>query len=168
MTGTHAPPDERLRRRLTETPPPITHDRLGRPIIGPCLIWGGTVDGGGYGNIKVAGRVVHTHRLSYLIQTGIDVLDRSVKIDHLCRVRACAQPYHLEPTTQAENVARGDTGLHNRIKTHCPKGHPYDAVNTYTNPQGRRVCRQCARDAGRAYDAAHPDRWRRSGSRTKG
>jgi hypothetical protein len=166
MTGTHASPGERLRRRLVERDPPTTHDRLGRPIAGPCLIWQGALDGGGYGNIRVSGRTVHTHRLAYLLETGVDTLDRVVKLDHLCRVRACSQPYHLEPTTQAENVARGDTGLHNRVKTHCPKRHPYDEANTYVNPRGRRVCRKCMRDASRMYEARTPARAKRTRART--
>lgn len=38
-----------------------------------------------------------------------------------------------------------------REKTHCPKGHPYVGDNLYTNPQGRRECRECGRIAVRAY-----------------
>jgi hypothetical protein len=30
-------------------------------------------------------------------------------------------------------------------KTHCPKGHSYDEINTYVNPKGSRVCRACKR-----------------------
>jgi len=28
-------------------------------------------------------------------------------------------------------------------KTHCPKGHPYDAVNTRVSKRGERICRTC-------------------------
>jgi hypothetical protein len=28
-------------------------------------------------------------------------------------------------------------------RTHCPKGHPYDEVNTYRTPKGGRDCRAC-------------------------
>ena len=38
----------------------------------------------------------------------------------------------------------------NRAKTHCPKGHPYDAANTYA-VYGRRRCKACAR----AYQAEY-------------
>jgi hypothetical protein len=36
-------------------------------------------------------------------------------------------------------------GSFNRNKTKCPQGHEYTEENTYTNPQGRRWCRACAR-----------------------
>jgi WhiB family redox-sensing transcriptional regulator len=32
-------------------------------------------------------------------------------------------------------------------KTHCKRGHPYDAANTYYTPDGRRRCRTCLREA---------------------
>lgn len=39
----------------------------------------------------------------------------------------------------------------NKSKTHCPRGHPYDAVNTYLTPRtGLRHCRECKRAASRA------------------
>lgn len=40
-------------------------------------------------------------------------------------------------------------GVENRLKTHCPKGHPYDAVNTRWK-DGARSCRECNRQACRA------------------
>lgn len=36
-------------------------------------------------------------------------------------------------------------GAHNRAKTHCPAGHPYDVANTYKTSAGSRSCRECAR-----------------------
>jgi WhiB family redox-sensing transcriptional regulator len=32
-------------------------------------------------------------------------------------------------------------------KTHCKRGHPFDAHNTYYTPDGQRRCRTCLRDA---------------------
>lgn len=31
-------------------------------------------------------------------------------------------------------------------KTHCPKGHPFDDSNTYTNPNGYKECKACRRE----------------------
>jgi hypothetical protein len=98
-----------------------------------------------------------THRVSYALHHDIDV-DSFPELDHLCRVRPCAQPTHLEPVGQPENVRRGDTGLHNAIKTQCPSGHPYNETNTYRYPDGRRTCRQCRRVAGAVHDAKRRNR----------
>jgi WhiB family redox-sensing transcriptional regulator len=32
-------------------------------------------------------------------------------------------------------------------KTHCKRGHPFNATNTYYSPDGRRHCRTCLREA---------------------
>jgi WhiB family redox-sensing transcriptional regulator len=32
-------------------------------------------------------------------------------------------------------------------KTHCKRGHPFNAANTYYSPDGRRHCRRCLREA---------------------
>jgi WhiB family redox-sensing transcriptional regulator len=32
-------------------------------------------------------------------------------------------------------------------KTHCKRGHPFNADNTYYSPDGRRHCRTCLREA---------------------
>jgi hypothetical protein len=75
-------------------------------------------------------------------------------------VTHCCNPVHLEPTTHAENVRRGDGGRVNREKTRCPQGHPYDRNNTrlYRRADGKgmgRACRTCANEKARAgYDPA--------------
>jgi WhiB family transcriptional regulator, redox-sensing transcriptional regulator len=32
-------------------------------------------------------------------------------------------------------------------RTHCKRGHPFDAANTYYTPDGHRRCRTCLREA---------------------
>ena len=67
--------------------------------------------------------------------------------DHLCRVRSCVNPAHLELISVKQNVMRG-TGLTamNAKKTHCPSGHEYTPANTYIFPDGvERKCRECLR-----------------------
>lgn len=66
--------------------------------------------------------------------------------DHLCRNRACVNPFHLEGVLHIINVRRGTTGIVNRSKTHCPNNHPYDDKNT-RKINGRRVCRICGNQA---------------------
>lgn len=82
------------------------------------------------------------HRVMYLAYVG-PVPDGLV-LDHLCRNRACINPWHLEPTTQGENVYRGASlWAENKRKTHCKRGHPFAGYNLFTRHDGRRVCRAC-------------------------
>ena len=43
--------------------------------------------------------------------------------------------------------SRAPTGHPQASKTHCKRGHPFDAANTYYTPDGRRRCRTCLREA---------------------
>ncbi len=92
------------------------------------------------------------HRRAYEILVG-RIPDGLVP-DHLCRVRHCWNPQHIELVTHGENIRRGDH--HERRKTHCPAGHAYDDANTGWRDRGRglksRCCRACRREYSRAYD----------------
>jgi hypothetical protein len=58
--------------------------------------------------------------------------------------------------TRAENMQdkrRHGTNT-NLNKTHCPARHPYDAANTYVDPQGFRHCRTCGRNTRRSARSA--------------
>jgi hypothetical protein len=71
-----------------------------------------------------------------------------LQIDHLCRVRHCVNPAHLEPVTPRVNARRGfGASGRNARKTHCPAGHPYAGDNLYRYPiTGDRHCRACGRE----------------------
>ena len=69
-------------------------------------------------------------------------------LDHLCRVRRCCNPGHLEPVEPAENTRRGAQA---RPKAEvCKYGHPYDEQNTRIHKNGR-DCRECHRRRSLAY-----------------
>ena len=117
-----------------------------------CWIWQSGTNAKGYGQFKVDGRAVRAHRFAYELLVG--PIPDGLELDHLCRVRNCVNPAHLEPVTHTENVRRGESfSAINMGKTHCPAGHTYDAENTYVTPNGKRNCRTCHRAACRAYRA---------------
>jgi len=142
---------ERIVARTVSTPCPITIDRLGRKIVGDCLIWTGAVDTNGYGVITDRSegkpKVRKVHRVAFYLANG---RWPDGVTDHLCRVRPCAQPTHLEDVTDRENLQRGDSGVYNGAKTRCPRGHAYDESNTHwtIDKLGRtgRDCRACGRE----------------------
>jgi hypothetical protein len=109
-----------------------------------CWIWIGARTSRGYGSVGVRGRAVSTHRLAYQLLVG--PIAEGLQIDHLCLVKACCNPSHLEAVTPRENVRRWTSTI-----THCPQGHAYDATNTFLK-RGSRQCRVCTRGYKRAYE----------------
>lgn len=114
-----------------------------------CWIWTASTDPGGYGCFQVDGRSVKAHRWAFEILVG--PIPFGLHIDHLCRVRSCVNPDHLEPVTVAENVNRGLRGKPQ--VTQCPQGHPYAGDNLYEYA-GRRYCRRCKRAHWRGWAAS--------------
>lgn len=98
------------------------------------------MDRWGYGKTH-GGRVAHKFAYQYVI----GLIPDGLTLDHLCTVRHCVNPAHLEPVTMKENLMRGNGfGAKNARKTHCHRGHEFTPENTLTI-NGRRVCRPCNR-----------------------
>lgn len=107
-----------------------------------CWLWTGATDAGGYGRFAVRGTSARAHRWSYEKFRG--PIPDGLHIDHLCRVRNCVNPDHLEPVEPAENTRRGLGGRLSHLVTECRKGHSMTPENTIRNrSNGRRQCRTC-------------------------
>lgn len=105
-----------------------------------CWEWEGRVNEKGYAMYDVPGRAVKAHRYTYELLVG--PIPEGLELDHLCRVRACVNPAHLEPVTHQENMRRGAHAL----KTHCPHGHTYTGENLRVRSHDNgRSCRTCDR-----------------------
>jgi hypothetical protein len=105
---------------------------------------------GGDSKTDGGGRILWAHRVSYELHKG--PIPIGLELDHLCRVRCCVNPNHLEPITDIENAKRSQP-YSNKIKaaaTHCHAGHPFNKVNTYIF-RGIRHCRTCHNTNCRRY-----------------
>ena len=123
-------------------------------IPGSCWIWKAMKNQKGYGRFCMTRSGVPframAHRVAY--ESVLGLIPDGLQIDHLCRVRCCVNPSHMEPVTCKENVLRGfcPSAMSARA-THCPGGHEWGDSNTRWNIRGGyRQCRICDKEWKRA------------------
>ncbi len=108
-----------------------------------CWLWNGSLDEDGYALVySIPGggglyRKKRLHVVSFVYFKG--PMPEGFETDHTCSVRRCWNPEHLEAVTHEVNVKRGERPN----RTHCVKGHPFDADNTIWRKEGGRKCRYC-------------------------
>ena len=116
-----------------------------------CWLWPGAQNEKGYGMVSVIAngqkRVWRVGRVTYWVL--VSPIAAGYEPDHLCRVRICGNPRHIEVVTAAENKRRallirnaGGPGE----REACPHGHAWTEENIYRRPSdGATRCRECHR-----------------------
>ena len=107
-------------------------------------IWMGKLASNGYPIFSVGYRRTGAHRLSVELDRG-PIADGLV-VDHLCRIKRCVNPVHLQSVTQQVNVSRGVHHAAVAARTgRCHAGHDLnDVSNLWVGPTGERKCRACS------------------------
>ena len=117
-----------------------------------CWLWLGGRTKRGYGAYFNDNTQMLAYRFAFIVSRGS--VPEGMVLDHLCRVKHCVNPDHLEAVTQRVNVLRGDApAAINARRTHCSEGHELSDANTYESSRRRgwRICRPCARRRARLY-----------------
>lgn len=141
---------------------------VARTVVTPggCWEWTGRRDRDGYGRMKVidAGvkRETGAHRAAWIAYRGA-ISDAELQTDHLCRVRHCVNPDHMELVTNQVNSSRADhsnkagrSGPRPRsaAQKRCGKhGRADGYIRTSPSGEVRWICRPCR--------ALYMRRWRR-------
>lgn len=115
-----------------------------------CWLWTGG-HSGRYGLFYGGADEVHVyaHRWSYT--TFVGPIPEGLVINHLCEVRMCVRPDHLEAVTVRENARYGNnTSAKKARQTHCVNGHEFTEDNTRIRVNGCRSCRACDRERAQA------------------
>lgn len=110
-----------------------------------CWDWLGYVDPYGYGNYG-QGPERRAHRIAWILLVGS--IPDEMCLDHLCRVKTCVNPDHMEIVTWEENLRRANV-IRSDVFGVC--SHPKTPANIYRRSRGYRGCRPCHTAHTRAY-----------------
>lgn len=146
--ATHSTPEERFWAKIDTDGP------------NGCWIWTGYVNPSGYGRGYYAKKARAVHRVTYEVMVG--PIPDGLEIDHLCRVKVCCNPEHLEPVTRSVNQLR----IPERQKDFCSKGHALTEDNLYKRADRPtwRICHTCQREQQRASWHKRSPEQKRKGS----
>lgn len=139
-------------------------------LIDGHLQWVGPMSNDGYGRLQIDRVRSRAHRVAYELWVG--PIPEGLTLDHLCRVRRCIWPEHLEAVTSGENVLRGEgPSAREARQTHCIHGHPFTPENTWTyvvHGRPKRYCQTCVRRRAKASSQRKRDRFVAMGLTSEG
>lgn len=106
-----------------------------------CWEWTGHITPDGYGRYSLPDKLgnILAHRWAYELFIG--PIPDGLTLDHLCRVKTCVNPYHLEPVSARVNVQRAQSNF-------CKRGHSLQDSYKW---HGTRNCRPCHNIRNQAY-----------------
>lgn len=95
------------------------------------------------------------HRVSYEWMVG--PIPKGHELDHLCRVRRCVNPHHLEPVTCSENKRRVRRFGPWELRRYCRRGHALVGGNrrVWSDGGGKREVRCYACHDGLGAEVEH-------------
>lgn len=117
-----------------------------------CWLWIGDISAKGYGRFSRNKNRSKAHRWSY--EHFIGPIPEGLTIDHLCMVKCCVNPEHLEAVTAEENTRRylaTRSDLYDWSNGKCRKGHELAIVGYRERPKKGRECMGCRKEQGRKY-----------------
>lgn len=125
--------------------------------VNECWYWMSAM-GKGYGKTSKGKKTILAHRYAYELYKG--KIPKGLSIDHLCRIKWCVNPAHLEAVTNKINVLRGiGITAQNAKKTHCKRGHLLDKIIYFKNQNKTgRGCSKCLAINVSNYRKRYPER----------
>lgn len=117
--------------------------------VDECWLWAGPIHSVlCYGQLHTEGTTYLAHWLIWEDLNGRT--PKGLQLDHLCNVKPCINPSHLEAVTQRENSRR----WRGNKPDHCIRGHRLtdDNISVSISKWGTpsRRCKKCASDRHRA------------------
>lgn len=129
-----------------------------------CWIWQLATSTSGYGVVRLWRWRGYAHRYTYTHLVG--PIPEGLQLDHLCRVRRCVNPAHLEPVTNHVNVLRRpDLDHAKRLAVFPQRDGLWCARVLLKNSKQKRFrsrVRSVAEQRARAWMAENPDAMTRS------